>query len=159
IRNALSILEREPSIKVVVVPTFPANPFFADRATLASFQKTILGLGKKIVYVSAAPQFSQPPTGCRPRTLSLLGTNLTQVAPAEACREPRTLLVADLQRQRALFAELAKGDSRVSVYDALPPFCDAQYCYQADKAGLLFWMYAHVNDRGSLAILGNFLPW
>ena len=46
-----------------------------------------------------------------------------------------------------------------ALFDSLPSFCDAQYCHQSDKEGALYWTWAHINERGSLQVLKNFLPW
>src|SRR5262249_26958499 len=75
IRTALEILAREPSIEAVILPAFAGNPFFTDPAHLSQLQQAVLAHGKKVIYVTATPQFSRAPEGCWPRKLTLFGTD------------------------------------------------------------------------------------
>ncbi len=159
VRDALKILERQPSIEAVVIPTFTNNPIFSNPARLEAFQQAVLALGKKVIYVSSVPEFYRAPGGCKPRQVVLFGADLTVVPDADACREARPAIEAKMKPQWALFMEVAKGNPNIAVYDSVPGFCDGEYCYQSDSQGVLFWSFAHVNERGSARVLEDFLPW
>ena len=159
IRTALDILAREPSIESVVIPTYSRNPFFTDEAALKAFHQKIAELGRKVVYVLSVPQFGNPPGGCRPRQLSLLGVDFTRPGNIDSCRQLRSQLEPDLLRQRQVFQKLSKSSSGSRLFDAFEPFCHAEECYQSDSRGPLYWSWAHINERGSRLVLGDFLPW
>ena len=159
VRTALAILAREPSIEAVVLPTYSRNPFFSDEIALSAFQKSVLNLGKKIVYVLSVPQFGNPPGGCHPRQLFLLGLDFTRLGNTDSCRQLRSQLEPDLLRQRKLFHEMSETSNRAFLFDAFKPFCEAEECYQSDESGPLYWSWAHINERGSSLLLREFLPW
>jgi hypothetical protein len=87
------------------------------------------------------------------------GFDFTRSADIQSCRESRSHLFQGLSPQRTLFDALAAKAPNVAVFDSFPSLCDAEFCYQADERGFLFWSWAHVNERGSLRVLKNFLPW
>lgn len=159
IRSVFDILAREPSIQAVVLPTYSRNPFFTNRRALAEFSERVLGLGKKVVYVMSVPQFGNPPAGCHPRQLFLLGLDLTRPGNEYSCRQLRTQLEPDLSLQRALFESMHRASPSAFLFDAFEPFCDATECYQSDERGPLYWSWAHINERGSSLVLRKFLPW
>ena len=159
IRTALDILRRAPTIQAVVLPTYTGNPFFSDPVLLADFQKAVVALGRKLVYVSATPQFSRPPGACWPRQFSLLGVDFSRSPDVVACREDRSAIDPYMEPQRALFSRLAREAPGASVYDSSRMFVDNEYYRQSDDQGALFWSWAHINERGSLRVLRDFLPW
>jgi peptidoglycan/LPS O-acetylase OafA/YrhL len=159
IRAALDILRREPSIEAVVLPTYSQNPFFADPARLEGLRDAVLRLGRKVVYATATPQFYRPPGGCWPRQFGFLGVDLSRQSDIDSCREARGYIEPNLLTQRNLFTEMTRNRPETALYDSLSVFCDARYCYQSDDKGALFWSWAHVNERGSLRVLRDFLPW
>ena len=159
IRGALAILAREPSIEALVLPTFAGNPFFGNPQAITALQDAVFALGKKVVYVTSVPQYSRSPGGCKTRKLDFLGIDLTRAPDIESCGDPRPALEAALKNQRTLFEAMAAGKPNAAVFDSMGPLCDATYCRQGDAQGLLFWSWAHVNERGSLRILNDFLPW
>lgn len=159
IRNLLEIVGRQQSLKVVVIPTYSQNPFFSVQRNLEQLQSAILALGKKVVYVTSVPQMRQAPQNCWPRKFELLGVDFSHEPYDLACREPRAGVEAVLQQQKQLFEKMAHQKADVFVFDSLPSFCDAEVCDQSDKEGLLFWSWAHINERGSARVLANFLPW
>jgi peptidoglycan/LPS O-acetylase OafA/YrhL len=159
IRVAFEILRREPSIEAVVLPTYSHNPFFVDRARLAELRDRVLETGRKLVFAVETPQFNRQPGGCWPRKLSLAGVDISRPPDIDACREVRPSVESRLQEQRALFVDAAHGRADVAIYESLSVFCDEQYCHQSDKEGALYWSWAHVNERGSLRVLRDFLPW
>lgn len=158
IRTVLDILAREASIEVVVIPTYSRNPFFTDEAALKAFHQKIEELGRKVVYVLSVPQFGNPPGGCRPRQLSLLGVDITRPGNIDSCRQLRSQLEPDLLRQRQVFQTLSKASTGSRLFDAFEPFCQAEECYQSDSLGPLYWSWAHINERGSSLVLRDFLP-
>ncbi|TAJ85075.1 MAG: acyltransferase [Reyranella sp.] len=157
--TALDILAREPSIEIVVIPTYSRNPFFTDEDALAAFQQSVHDLGRKVAYVMSVPQFGNPPAGCHPRRLFVLGFDVTRPGNDFSCRQLRSELEPDLQRQRELFRKMSKPGTGALLFDAFEPFCDKVQCYQSDKSGPLYWSWAHVNERGSSLVLREFLPW
>ncbi len=159
LRTALALLAREKSIEALVLPTYAYNPFFSDKTRLAELQQMVAALGRKLIYVASPPQFYRPPGGCWPRRLTLFGLDVSRAPDIDACRQSRTDIEAGLAGQRALFAEMVKVSPGTALFDSLPSFCDAQYCYQSDSDGALYWTWAHVNERGSLRVLKDFLPW
>jgi peptidoglycan/LPS O-acetylase OafA/YrhL len=160
VRTAFEILRRQPSIEAVVLPTYVHNPFFTDPARLEALQAAIQRLGKKVVYATGAPLFDRSPGGCWPRKFTLFGIELSRPPDIDACREARKFIDPHMRSQQLLFAEMSrKGSPRSTVYETLPVFCDAEFCYQSDTQGAMFWSWAHVNERGSLRILQDFLPW
>lgn len=159
VRSAFDILTREPSIEVVVIPTYSRNPFFTDDTALADFQRHVESLGKKLVYVMSVPQFGNPPAGCHPRRLHIWGIDVTRPGNDYSCRQLRSQLKPDLLRQRDLFLKMSQANRSAFVFDAFEPFCDPLQCYQSDESGPLYWSWAHINERGSSLVLKQFLPW
>lgn len=159
VRTALSILAQEPSIEVLVIPTYSRNPFFTNEPALAALQRAVAGAGRRVVYVLSVPQFGNPPGGCHPRRLSFLGLNLTRPGNANSCRQLRSQLEPDLLHQRHIFQKLSSVDAGTLLFDAFELFCRGEECYQSDESGPLYWSWAHINERGSRLVLGEFLPW
>jgi peptidoglycan/LPS O-acetylase OafA/YrhL len=159
VRDALLILDKTPSIKVVVVPTFSDSPFFDDPDRLRALQDAVVGRGRKLVYVAAPPAFFRPPEGCRPRHVEIAGMDLTAPSDIGSCQEARTLIEKTLQKQHDIFSKMAAATSGVVLFETLPAFCDSTTCYQSDSAGPLYWSWGHVNARGSVRLLASFLPW
>ncbi len=159
IRTVFEILRREPSIEAVVLPTYSRNPFFTDETALSDFQHSVASLGKKVVYVMSVPQFGNPPAGCHPRRLSVLGLDITRPANSYSCRQLRSQLEPDLRRQRELFQKMSDTSLSTFLFDAFEPFCGPKECEQSDERGPLYWSWAHVNERGSSLVLRKFLPW
>lgn len=159
IRSVFEILTREPSIEAVILPTYSRNPFFTNPGALADFSHRVFGLGRKVVYVKSVPQFGNPPAGCHPRQLFLLGLDLTRPGNEYSCRQLRTQLEPDLSLQRALFESMSKASPSAFEFDAFEPFCGNAECYQSDERGPLYWSWAHINERGSSLVLRKFLPW
>ena len=159
IRDTLSILDRTPSIKVVVVPPFSDNPFFNDVGRLRQLQDAVAKRGRQLVLVASPPGFYHPPEGCRPRHFEILGLDLTAPRDLESCQEPRSLIEVTLKFQHDIFVDAARGASGVSIFESVPVFCDATTCYQSDDRGPLYFAWGHVNERGSARLLGAFLPW
>ncbi len=159
VRSTFDILAREPSIEVVVIPTYSRNPFFTDETALADFQRQVQALGKKIVYVMSVPQFGNPPAGCHPRQLHIWGIDITRPGNDYSCRQLRSQLEPDLLRQRDLFLKMSKSHPDAFTFDAFEPFCEKLQCYQSDDRGPLYWSWAHINERGSSLVLKAFLPW
>lgn len=159
IRTALLILAQEPSIEVLVIPTYSRNPFFTNEAALAALQQIVADAGKQVVYVLSVPQFGNPPGGCHPRALRVLGINLTRPGNMDSCRQPRSQLEPDLLLQRRLFQQLSRAHLSTGIFDAFEPFCGPEDCFQSDDSGPLYWSWAHINERGSRLVLKDFLPW
>jgi peptidoglycan/LPS O-acetylase OafA/YrhL len=157
-RNALRIVADTPSIRTVVVHFQSDNPFYLDRAKIERIQKAFLQAGKEVIYVLGEPGFWSPIAACRPRQIDVLGYDLSP-APRGVCRQERSSLAKYQTPQRQYIAELRRNDPNVFLYDPLPSFCDAQFCYQAGPEGALFWTLQHVNEKGSLRLLNDFLTW
>ena len=158
-RDAMSILDSTPSIKVVVVLAFSDNPFFNDVGRLRQLQDAVAKRGRQIVYVAAVPGFYYPPEGCRPRKVGIAGIDLTAPRDMGSCQEARPLIEATLKFQHDIFVDAARGASGVSIFESVPVFCDAAMCYQSDDRGPLYYSWGHVNERGSVRLLNAFLPW
>ena len=159
VRDLLSILDRTPSIRVVVVPTFSDNPFFNDAGRLRQLQAAVVGRGRQVVYVAAPPGFYHPPEGCRPRRIEIAGIDLTAPRDMDSCREARALIERTLKFQHDIFVDAARGVPGVSIFESVPVFCDANTCYQSDEHGPLYYGWGHINERGSARLLDAFLPW
>jgi peptidoglycan/LPS O-acetylase OafA/YrhL len=158
-RDALAILDRTPSIKAVIVPTFSENPFFNDPGRLRALQAALLERGKRLILVATPPAFYHTPQGCRPRRISLAGIDVTAPSDIESCREERWTIERTVRRQQAVFTEITREDPKVRLFESLPAFCDKDTCFQWDDAGPLYWSWGHLNDRGSARLLNTFLPW
>ena len=158
-RSVLSILDRTPSIRVVVVPTFSDNPFFNDAGRLRHLQDVVARRGRQLVYVASPPGFYHPPEGCRPRHFEILGVDLIAPRDIESCQEPRPRIELTLKFQHDIFVDAARGASGVSIFESVPVFCDVTTCYQSDDRGPLYFAWAHLNERGSARLLSAFLPW
>ena len=158
-RDALSILDRTPSIKVVVVPTFSDNPFFNDVGRLRQLQDALAKRGRQLVYVASPPGFYHPPEGCRPRKVEIMGVDLTAPRDLDSCQETRPLIEVTLKFQHDIFVDAAHGASGVAIFESVPVFCDAATCFQSDDRGPLYYAWGHINERGSLRLLNAFLPW
>ncbi len=156
----LSILDKTPSIKAVVVPTFSDNPFFDNPARLRRLQEAVTRRGRKLVLVAAPPAFYHEPAGCWPRQVEIAGVDLTAPRDIDSCQESRANIEQTLKRQHDVFAQMARDTPGVvTLFESVPVFCDATLCYQSDDRGPLFWSWGHVNERGSSRLLGSFLPW
>jgi hypothetical protein len=158
-RDALSILDRTPSIKVVVIPTFSDNPFFNNVERLRQLQDAVAKRGRNLVYVASPPGFYHPPEGCRPRHVEIMGVDLTAPRDRDSCQEARPLIEATLKFQHDIFMDAARGASGVSIFESVPVFCDATTCFQSDDRGPLYFAWGHINERGSARLLNAFLPW
>jgi peptidoglycan/LPS O-acetylase OafA/YrhL len=158
-RDALSILDRTPSIKVVVVPTFSDNPYFNNVERLRQLQDAVAKRGRQLVYVAAPPGFYHPPEGCRPRHVEIMGINLTAPRDMDSCQEARPLIEATLKFQHDIFVDAARGAAGVVIFESVPVFCDATTCFQSDERGPLYYAWGHINERGSMRLLNAFLPW
>ena len=158
-RDALAILDRTPSIKAVIVPTFSENPFFNDPGRLRALKAAVLARGKRLILVTAPPAFYHTPQGCRPRRISLVGIDVTAPRDIASCHEGRSNAERTVQHQRAVFSEIVREDPAVRLFESMPVFCDKDTCFQWDAAGSLYWSWGHLNDRGSARLLDAFLPW
>ena len=158
-RDALSILDRTPSIGVVVLPTFSDNPFFNDAGRLRQIQEAVAKRGRRLVYVASPPGFYHPPEGCRPRRVEILGVDLTAPRDLDSCEEDRPHIEATLKFQHDIFEEAARGVAGVSIFESVPVFCDATTRFQSDDRGPLYYGWGHINERGSARLLNAFLPW
>jgi peptidoglycan/LPS O-acetylase OafA/YrhL len=159
VREALAILDRTPSIKFFVIAPFSVNPFFNDPGRLRALRDAVLKRGRKVVIVGAPPGFFHPPEGCRPRRLSILGFHFSGPTDILSCRDARSNGDLSVRFQRPVFREVAQETPVVPLFDALPLFCDSQFCYQWDDHGPLYWWWGHLNERGSARLLDAFLPW
>jgi peptidoglycan/LPS O-acetylase OafA/YrhL len=159
VKAALSILDRTPSIKVVVVSAFLDNSFFNDPRSLRALQQAVEKRQRKLVLVTAAPAFYHTPEGCRPRQVTIAGLDLTARRDLESCEEERSLIETSLGHQRIAFSQFVKQQPSVYLFDSLPAFCDQTICHQWDDRGPLYWSWGHVNERGSARLLDRFLPW
>ena len=159
IRDALSILDRTASIKVVVLPTFSDNPFFNDAGRLRQLQDAVARRGRKVVFVASPPGFYHPPEGCRPRHIEIMGIDLTAPRDMDSCQESRALIERTLKFQHDIFVDAARGAPGVAIFESVPVFCDATTCFQSDDRGPLYYAWGHINERGSARLLNAFLPW
>ena len=159
IRTLLSILDRTPSIRVVVVPAFSDNPFFNDVGRLRQLQDAVARRGRQLVYVASPPGFYHPPEGCRPRKVEIAGIDLTAPRDMDSCQESRALIEVTLKFQHDILVDAARGVSGVSIFESVPIFCDATTCFQSDDRGPLYYGWGHINERGSARLLHAFLPW
>jgi peptidoglycan/LPS O-acetylase OafA/YrhL len=159
IREVLSILDRTPSIRVVVVPTFSDDPFFNNVDRLRQLQDAVARRGRQLVYVASPPGFYHPPEGCRPRHFEIAGIDLTAPRDIDSCQELRVLIEKTLKFQHDIFVEAARGAPGVSIFESVPVFCDATMCHQSDERGPLYYAWGHINERGSARLLHAFLPW
>jgi len=159
VRDALTILDRTPSIRFFVIAPFAANPFFNDPGRLRALRDAVLKRGRKVVYVGAPPGFFHPPEGCRPRRISFLGLDLSGPGDMLSCRDMRSRGDLTVRFQRPVFREVARETPGNPLFDALPLFCDSDFCYQSDDRGPLYWSWGHLNERGSARLLNTFLPW
>ena len=158
-RDALSILDLTPSIKVVVVPSFSDNPFFNDANRLRQLQDVVAKRGRQLVYVTSPPGFYHPPEGCRPRHVEIMGVDLTAPRDRDSCQEARPLIEVTLKFQHDIFVDAAHGAPGVAIFESVPVFCDAMTCFQSDDRGPLYFAWGHINERGSERLLNAFLPW
>ncbi len=158
-RDALSILDGTPSIKVVVIPTFSDNPFFNNVERLRQLQDAVAKRGRRLVYVASPPGFYHPPEGCRPRHVEIAGIDLTAPRDMESCQEPRAQIERTLKFQHDIFVDAARGVPGGAIFESVPVFCDATTCFQSDDRGPLYYGWGHINERGSERLLNAFLPW
>jgi peptidoglycan/LPS O-acetylase OafA/YrhL len=159
IRAMLTILDRTPSIRFVVVPAFSDDPFFNNVDRLRHLQDVIAKRGRQIVYVASPPGFYHAPEGCRPRKIGIAGIDLTAPRDMDSCEESLERIEHTLKFQHGILSEAARGAPGVSIFESVPVFCDATTCHQSDDLGPLYYAWGHVNERGSVRLLNAFLPW
>lgn len=158
IRDAVDLIGRLDSIQAVVIVPFSGNPFFQNRERVGALQEYALQRGKQVVYVLSVPSFASP-AACSPRTIDLFGYHVKADALADACRATRASVEDDDRSQRRFLENMARGNTKVHLYDPTSVFCDTVDCRQSDEQGVFFWMSGHVNLRGSQKVLRDFLPW
>lgn len=158
VRAMLEILASTPSIRTVVIHYQDDGPFFLDRAKIERMQDEFLKDGREVVYALGEPGFWKPITSCRPRQIFLFGFDISPDAGG-VCRQERETLANNQFTQREYIRQLSKGNPRVYVYDILRAICDDRYCYQAGSEGAWFWSLEHVNEKGSVRMLRDFLAW
>jgi hypothetical protein len=158
VRAMLHILDTTPSIRTVVVHYQDDSPFFLQRARIEAMQKEFLKGGREVVYALGEPGFWRPITSCQPRQIRAFGLDLSPKAGG-LCRQERSTLGANQKAERNYVAEMSGGNPSIQVYDMLPAICDEKYCYQAGPEGAWFWTLEHVNEKGSLRVLNDFLRW
>jgi|LNAP01.1.fsa_nt_gb peptidoglycan/LPS O-acetylase OafA/YrhL len=158
IRNVLRLLETQPSIEAVVFVACQFNPFFGESSRMNAFQDAILALGKRVVWLEPVPTLP-PPASCSIRKLKLAGIELTIPPTGDWCRMQRDVIVKGGAKWTEHIEAMARDRKHVYRYDPLPVFCDDRYCHQTDRQGLLYWLLGHLNVRGSVQLLDDFLPW
>jgi hypothetical protein len=159
VRNVLRLIEQVPSIATVIVLYQRDNPFYLDREKIERMQDAFLRAGKQVVYFLSTPGFWAPINTCQPRKISVLGMDLSPADASGNCRQPPSTFSELQDLQRRYIDSLRHGDPNTFIFDQLPAFCDSQYCYQAGPDGLWFWTLQHVNEKGSVRVLKNFMAW
>jgi peptidoglycan/LPS O-acetylase OafA/YrhL len=158
VRSMFQLMQATPSIRTVVVHYQDDGRFYLERDKIERMQAEFLKNGRDVVYVLGEPGFWRPITECSPRQIVVLGFDLSPRAGG-LCRQERKTLVDNQINQRKYIASMSNGDPAIHVYDPLRALCDDQYCYQAGPDGAWFWSLEHVNEKGSVRILNDFLPW
>jgi peptidoglycan/LPS O-acetylase OafA/YrhL len=158
-RNALSIADQVPSIATVIVLYQRDSPFYLDRQKIEHMQSAFLRAGKQVVYFLSTPGFWAPITACQPRKVDVLGVDLSPETASGNCQQARWTFSEYQDEQRRYIDSLRHGDPNTFIFDQLPAFCDPQFCYQAGPDGLWFWTLQHVNEKGSVRVLNEFLGW
>ena len=158
VKNAMRILAAIPEIKTVVVHYQDDNPFYVSRSKIEQMQQAFLKNGREVIYVLGEPGFWRPVTSCHPRQITIAGVDLSP-SGGGLCRQERATLVENQVAQRRYVSELSGGNPNVHMYDPLRGICDEKYCYQGGPDGAWFWTLEHVNEKGSVRMLEDFLSW
>jgi peptidoglycan/LPS O-acetylase OafA/YrhL len=159
VRSALRLADQVPSIKTVIVLYQRDNPFYLDREKMEHMQSAFLRAGKQVVYFLSAPGFWAPITACQPRKIHVLGMDLSPDTASGNCKQARWTFSEYQDLQRRYIDSLRRGDPNTFIFDQLPAICDPEFCYQAGPDGLWFWTLQHVNEKGSVRVLKNFVAW
>jgi len=157
VRAMFKILKEHPSIRLVVFHYQDDGPFYSDRSKIEQLQKEFLKEDRQVVHALGEPGFG-PITSCYPRKIVIMGVDLSPKAGGE-CKVDRQMLAHRQEHQRAYIEQMRRGNPNVRTFDWMPAICDEQYCYQAGAEGAWFWTAQHVNEKGSVRLLNEFLRW
>ena len=158
VRAMFKILAERPSIKLVVIHYQTDGPFYSDRSKIERLQEEFLKQGRDVVHALGEPGFGKPITACFPRKIIIMGEDFSPRAGG-GCKQDRNTFAKQEEFQRAYIDAMRRGNDKVRTFDWRPAICDDRYCYQAGPEGAWFWTAQHVNEKGSIRMLNEFLRW
>lgn len=109
-----------------------------------------VGKHKEVILIDTVPSLDFDPALCRWRPVRFGTTR------KDPCVVPRTVVEAQQQEFRAVFATAAQRYPFVRVFDPLPALCDAEVCYGSKDGEMLYGDDSHLTPAGVARVRARF---
>ncbi|MEI6746334.1 MAG: acyltransferase family protein [Methylococcaceae bacterium] len=138
-------------LKTGSVKTEKEDPYFFFEAGMKKTLNRLIATNKKIIFVLDTPDIEFRPTACEKRPWRLSG-DLVKFP----CAIKRSQVDERRQKYLEIVFSILKEFPEVNVWDTLPTFCDAEYCWAMKDGEILYRDSDHLNVAGSFYLAKQF---